>query len=678
MKEQNKIERNLSSAVSELIPKDMYERIEKKLDRPEAGAILVTKKEPARKRILPRFTGILAAACLLLAVGLVGFGHYRNHVMVASTVDIDVNPSIEIAVNRLDRVLAVKAVNEDAAALLSNLDLKGTDLDAAINAIIGAMAEEGYFEGEDGEILVTVRHRDAEKAKSLRALLVSDIDAALKENDAAAAILNQTVTDETPSEEAKALAEKQGVSVGKAVFVLNLADKDEELAPEELAKKSLKEISHVVRDKKIDIRDIVDFDEDDGLFGDPSAAELPEGASLSAAEAKTLALTHAGLDEEKACFVKVELEKEGDALVYEIELVSDGVLYEIEIDAANGEILSSETKEMTRPGGNKPNDKNPEKEPPVNERPEDGTAETEDVIPENKPEENHPDHSHPEDKPVEGERPEDGTAETEDVIPESKPEEDRPDHSHPEDKPVESERPEDVTAETEDVIPESKPEEDRPDHIHPEDKPAEGERPEDVTAETEDVIPESKPEENHPDHSRPEDKPAEGERPEDGTAETDDAIPESKPEENHPDHSRPEDKSAEGERPEEDDKPESKPAEEMPEESRPDHEGRPDGDKPAVEPAVSDLPEEELPETDAPSQLPPAEMPEGERPEEEPSVSGRPEEPAPETDIPSQLPPAEMPEGERPEDAPEENGGRPASPEAEHLANEGKNPHAPL
>ncbi len=346
---EKKIENQLSSAVSKLIPADMLDRIEQGIVHDKERTIPM--KTQSQHKTLKRFTGLLVAACLLLAVGLVGGSYYRNHMMVTSVVDIDVNPSVAISANRQDRVVKVEAVNEDGKAILSDMDLRHTDLDVAINAIIGSMVKLGYLTaGEVGEILITVQNEDVAKAQAIRSLVVSDVDAALKANDAEAAILNQTVTADRAAEE---FAKEQGISVGKAIFVLNLAAMEDTLRAEELAAQSIRELAALIREHKLDVRGIIDYDADDSLLENMvDNIEDNENASqavLTAAEAKAKALASAGIEAEEASFLKVELDEDDGRLCYEIEFFANGVAYEYKIHAETGEVVAQEQDMDKRP-----------------------------------------------------------------------------------------------------------------------------------------------------------------------------------------------------------------------------------------------------------------------------------------------------------------------------------------
>lgn len=50
--------------------------------------------------------------------GIWGYGEYQGQNTVASTISLDVNPSIEIRVNKYEKVLETLALNDDAEVVL--------------------------------------------------------------------------------------------------------------------------------------------------------------------------------------------------------------------------------------------------------------------------------------------------------------------------------------------------------------------------------------------------------------------------------------------------------------------------------------------------------------------------------------------------------------------------------
>lgn len=362
------IEQKLSSAVSQIAPKDGFEKISMKLDsapHSERTVIKMTEK----KRPIKQYLRVAIAACLVLAVGLMGIAFYGNNIQVDSIVDIDVNPSIELATNKHEKVVKITAVNEDAIAILDGMDLKNTDLKVAVNAIIGSMVKNGYFDQLDNEILVSVQNDDAVKAEKIHKMLAVDIDETLKTYNVEASVINQTVSDSKSAEE---LAKEYNISLGKANFIQNIVAKDNSLKAEDLSKMSIKELAKVVNEKNIDISDIADYEADDSIWeniadsieevnednAENNKPVTPENA-ISAEKAKEIALNHAGVSADKAVFETVRLDKEDGVYEYEVDFRVGNIEYDYEINAITGKVLEAD-KELEFQNTQKPqNTENP-------------------------------------------------------------------------------------------------------------------------------------------------------------------------------------------------------------------------------------------------------------------------------------------------------------------------------
>ncbi len=364
-----KIEENLLRAYGEMVPENLFEKIEQNIVPNQERT--VTMKNNLRLHHVQKWIAGAAAALILVASGALGGVYYANNLVIDSLVDIDVNPSIEIAANRKDKVLSVEAVNEDALEILDGMELKNTDLKVAVNAIIGSMASKGYLQDGKGNILVSVQNDDPAKAAEIEKLVVTNVDDYLKTNEVEASVIKQTIGKET---NAKEFAAENKISLGKAVFVLNLAEKDSSLRAEDLAPLSLREIAAVVRTKKIDITDIVDYDADDSLWeniadeiedtnedvAEESTEDKPQEnttdkkeepatpAYIGAEKAKSIALKNAGLTATQVTFTKATLDK--DESKYEIEFRSGNTEYDYEIHAVSGKILDFD-KDVDDDGG---------------------------------------------------------------------------------------------------------------------------------------------------------------------------------------------------------------------------------------------------------------------------------------------------------------------------------------
>lgn len=262
------MEKELQEAVQNLIPNDLFTRITAELDSKEEGAkmekVLVRRIERKSTSLGLKTVMQLAAACVALVLLVGGIFYYRGNLMVDSLVDLDVNPGIELLTNQKNRVLEAYATNGDGDKVLSGMDLQNVDLQVALNAIVGSMVQQGYMTKDTKGVLVTVQNKDQKKADNLRKLVVKEMEIALSTEDMNAAVFHQVISSQNNN--ASAFARKNNISLGKAVFVLNLANKASSLNAKELAKMKISEIAKLVADKKIDIRDIIEYDSDDSLW----------------------------------------------------------------------------------------------------------------------------------------------------------------------------------------------------------------------------------------------------------------------------------------------------------------------------------------------------------------------------------------------------------------------------
>lgn len=396
------MEKELQEAVQNLIPNDLFTRITAELDSKEEGAkmekVLVSRIENKRTSLGLKTVLQLVAACVALVLVVGGIFYYRGNLMVDSLVDLDVNPGIELLTNQKNRVLEAYATNGDGDKVLSGMDLHNVDLQVALNAIVGSMVQQGYMTKDTKGVLVTVQNKDQKKADNLRKLVVKEMEIALSTEDMNAAVFHQVIS--TQNNNASAFARKNNISLGKAVFVLNLANKARSLDAKELAKMKISEIAKLVADKNIDIRDIIEYDSDDSLWeniadaiedineGDDdyivatiqqsttqavqvqptetqatvaqtqsqtqtqaqtqpqtqaqTKAQPQQGGRISADKAKDNAFGHAGVSAGQVRELSVEYDDDG---VYEIDFKVGNMEYDYEIGAVDGSIRKADVEQ---------------------------------------------------------------------------------------------------------------------------------------------------------------------------------------------------------------------------------------------------------------------------------------------------------------------------------------------
>lgn len=95
-----------------------------------------------------RLAGAVLSAVLLLTGG--GFWF-----LPATSISMDVNPSIELKVNALDRVIALEGRNSDGVELVKDIDVAGMTYDDAMQRILLSEGMEPYLE-DGSQITITV------------------------------------------------------------------------------------------------------------------------------------------------------------------------------------------------------------------------------------------------------------------------------------------------------------------------------------------------------------------------------------------------------------------------------------------------------------------------------------------------------------------------------------------
>ena len=101
------------------------------------------------------FLPYAAAALIIIAAGL---SYMYETALAYSYVTVDVNPSIEYTLNRLNRVINVTALNDDATSIVENLNgsIKNKSLSDALSETVAVLQENNYLLGDDASILIDV------------------------------------------------------------------------------------------------------------------------------------------------------------------------------------------------------------------------------------------------------------------------------------------------------------------------------------------------------------------------------------------------------------------------------------------------------------------------------------------------------------------------------------------
>ena len=182
---------------------------------------LVLLKDRASWKLKLAAIGCAAIIC----VGLFGFFIVQK----AAVISLDVNPSIEIVLNRLHRVIEIRALNEEGYECIRGLKIKYKNYIDAVTEILEQEKEYGYLENNP-LIVLTVW---AKKEKNENILLwelhrvVSDV------------MLQENLECYTIKEDILKAAKEYKVTAGKYIYVNKLKAANPNLSIEDNCNKSI-------------------------------------------------------------------------------------------------------------------------------------------------------------------------------------------------------------------------------------------------------------------------------------------------------------------------------------------------------------------------------------------------------------------------------------------------------
>ena len=342
----HELERRLRTALDHAAPNDL----EGVLSRCETGKGTVIDMTNAveTKKKKRRWAPLAAAACLALVLvgGGGGYYYYSANNAVASLVSLDVNPSIQLEVNKNEKVLSATPMNDDGAEILDGMDLKGTQADVAMYAIIGSLLQHGYVDELANSILITVEDDDQVRGEKLQQELTAQADAALANAQVNGAVLAQTLQN---SEELSQKAQEYGISTGKAALIQAIvAGSNNTKTFEDLVGLSINELN-LLYTAQAPLEGQTSGNEQN--TGAANAAPITTSGSASQSAyigleaAKEAALKHAGVSASDATFVEAEYDYDDGRMVYEVEFHVKGTEYDYEIDAQTGEVVKYKTEQ---------------------------------------------------------------------------------------------------------------------------------------------------------------------------------------------------------------------------------------------------------------------------------------------------------------------------------------------
>lgn len=209
----------------------------------EKTAVYLRNEMQKRSRPVRTLGMRLAVVCASLAavLSLGGFS-YNLYFTESAYVDMDVNPSIALTLNRFDRVLDAAPYNDDGAAILQNMDVRHQSCEQAVESLLTEMIRQGYLK-TDGLVTVTIQTDSDHAQQKMLGEIQESIDSLLVSQNA------EALTDVFPvSGEVRDCAHDYNLSPAKYLAITQLQEVDPGASYEQCAEHSISEIRQLTEE----------------------------------------------------------------------------------------------------------------------------------------------------------------------------------------------------------------------------------------------------------------------------------------------------------------------------------------------------------------------------------------------------------------------------------------------
>jgi len=164
-----------------------------------------------------------AAALILIVAGVAGTYSYNN-VLACSYVSLDINPSIEYTLNRQDKVVAVKGLNNDGQKIADELlSVRKVTLKEALQETKQLLTKKNYLKsGSSEDVLIDISANNSARKDTLKKEALSVFDTEQTKGE-----LNLVLTESDLKEHKR--ASSLGISTGEYKQIQYIKNKSEKV-----------------------------------------------------------------------------------------------------------------------------------------------------------------------------------------------------------------------------------------------------------------------------------------------------------------------------------------------------------------------------------------------------------------------------------------------------------------
>lgn len=196
---------------------------------------------------------------IFLLVGLTAFVGYKHYTTKkedtsnnstetskeVSYVIVDINPSVELAVDSNNNVVDVESLDDDGDIVTSDLNLVGKNVEDASEDIANAAAQTGYLDDlSDNNTVVVTSSSDNETARTnIEQKVIDKLNTYFENTKLSALVAAKGLDDNLKTE-----ADQYGISYGKMMLVECALAFNPSLNKDDLVKMSIQDINKTIKD----------------------------------------------------------------------------------------------------------------------------------------------------------------------------------------------------------------------------------------------------------------------------------------------------------------------------------------------------------------------------------------------------------------------------------------------
>lgn len=189
----------------------------------------------------------LIAACLLLFFTFTALWRPWVDPAVAAYVSLEINPGVELALDRDGVVRGVRPLDDGGKDLAAGLDLRGMPLEEAVDRVLAEAVSKDIITAPEGVVMFTVTPVGDLDLSRVEGAVRDSAGASLKSRGISARVVVGSA-----SPEVREKAEQEGISTGRYMLYMDALQKGIPVAPQDFRGKS---VNLIEREKHIRVMD---------------------------------------------------------------------------------------------------------------------------------------------------------------------------------------------------------------------------------------------------------------------------------------------------------------------------------------------------------------------------------------------------------------------------------------